>query len=158
MLSPAVCVSAGGQASNLPGIWLSETHLHNFFNLSLSYSYRPILIGVDSNGSTNEGGTNNPTGSWDWIFDNIQAQSTITIGRDVVGPRRRATIEEGTLSMASLTIALSAPRAQLPSLTASISSCFRSSGMTSCTTSDNLPATWAGTMNIGLVGASGSLL
>jgi hypothetical protein len=142
-LGPQVKVAGGGNDSDHPNLWLSDTQLHSFYNINFVYGHTPILIGVDSKGSAGDTGTS----SWSWLFQNVSAGPrgyfgygpAVTVGTNSVwGFFRDCSLNGNT------------------SETVGVASVNRSSNQVTVTTSRNLPSSWSGEMSIGIVGVHDS--
>jgi hypothetical protein len=139
---PQAGVTAGGNDANHPGIWLSDVYAHTFRNLKIYYGHNPIYIGFDSNGNSPpaEG-----VSSWEWLFDNVSAQPYAYAG---YGP----TIKIGTNSVWGFF--RDCQFGGNDREVANISAVSRLSGTVTVTASDQLPASWNGTLHVGIVGVA----
>ena len=141
-VTPQVGIAAGGNDENHPGIWLSNVYSHSFRNLRIYYGHNPIYIGIGSDGkSSQEEGVS----SWNWMFENVSAGPAGNVG---FGPA----ITIGTNSVWGFfrDCQISGNAAEV----ATIGTLSRSSGTVTATATKDLPTSWAGTLNIGLIGAS----
>lgn len=137
--SPQVQLAGGSSSANQPVIWLSDTYSHTFTNFAMGYPRNAIWLGKDSTGSR----TNTNASAWNDYFFNIGARVAGLVG---YGP----TVEIGTNSDWDhfQLCQISGNEAE----TAKVTSCSRVSGLTTCTAT--LPSSYAGAMNLGIVGAS----
>ena len=138
MFGSQVRVVAG--AGGYPAIWLSNASNETFKNLCFQ-GYRTILIGFDSNGSTNGDGVS----SWNWLFENVFFGPSLNVGW---GPA--VTIGGNTVNGYFNHCGINGN----PNEGAAISSLSRSSDKVTVTTKANLPSSWIGSMHIGIFGVS----
>ncbi len=138
---PQAGVSAGGQDSSHPGIWLSDVTCHTFKNLKIYYGHNPIYLGFDSNGNAPpaEG-----VSAWAWKFENVAIfpnnypgyGPAIKIGSNSVwGFFRDCQFNGNDREVATL------------------QTLSRSGGTVTAKSNNSLPSSWTGTLNLGIVGA-----
>lgn len=131
-------LSAGGNDSKHPGIWLSSTFQITFENLSIT-SCLPALVGTDSNRNAAKGQ------AWDNVFDNVGLFASKSVG---CGPgmligssSSRNFIRHSQLRGSSLEKAL-------------VTKILRQSNIVTFTATAKLPSSWKTGTVVGVIGVS----